>query len=69
MISRMTRIFRQWWCNHDPVKKIDGLRITMHCQNCGHETKGWTLDCPAPTQRFGKGPYAAIQRHKNVRHV
>ena len=53
---------RRWWCGltgHDWLLSFeDGLRL--HCQSCGAQSDGWTLDARKPIQRYAGDP----RRHK-----
>lgn len=44
-----------WWClvgRHQDLLHFDARRVFLGCVECGRETRGWTLDFPAPRPRF-----------------
>lgn len=37
---------------HQDLCHFEPRRVFLGCVECGRETPGWTLDLPAPRQRF-----------------
>ena len=38
---------------HQDLLHYESRRVFLSCAECQRETPGWTLDLPAPRQRFG----------------
>jgi len=57
---------------HQDLWNREPRRVFLRCAECGRETPGWTLDLPAPRQRFadvarvlrGCDSITALQRYE-----
>lgn len=42
-----------WPSGHDTLMKLDGGRMWLECQSCGHVSPGWDVDDTTSTSRDG----------------
>jgi hypothetical protein len=50
---RVTQAMRRvvcWLYGHDTILQFEHHRICLRCMDCGHETRGWTIGAPHPSE-------------------